>query len=88
MTALHLPANTHGIVDVDGVEVFYRAAGPADAPVILLLHGFPSASHQFRRLMDALGNDYRLIATDYPGFGHTVVPEGFAYSFDALADVV
>ncbi|MEV0195189.1 alpha/beta hydrolase [Nonomuraea sp. NPDC050691] len=79
----------HRRVDVDGVEVFYRESLPerADAPVLLLLHGFPSASHQFRRLMDTLGSRYRLIAPDYPGFGHTRAPEDFVYSFDRLADV-
>ncbi|MBN6054929.1 alpha/beta hydrolase [Nonomuraea sp. RK-328] len=79
----------HRRVDVDGVEVFYRESLPerADAPVLLLLHGFPSASHQFRRLMDVLGSRYRLIAPDYPGFGHTRAPEDFVYSFDGLADV-
>ncbi|MEV8440607.1 alpha/beta hydrolase [Actinosynnema sp. NPDC051121] len=80
----------HRHVDVDGVEVFYRESLPdrADAPVLLLLHGFPSASHQFRRLIDALGARYRLVAPDYPGFGHTRAPDGFTYSFDRLADVV
>ncbi|TQM79888.1 pimeloyl-ACP methyl ester carboxylesterase [Saccharothrix saharensis] len=80
----------HRHVDVDGVEVFYRESLPdrADAPVLLLLHGFPSASHQFRRLLDALGARYRLIAPDYPGFGHTRVPDGFTYTFDHLAEVV
>ncbi|MGW1947951.1 alpha/beta fold hydrolase [Streptomyces sp. NPDC001940] len=85
-----LPARTaHRRIDVDGVEVFYRESLPerADAPVLLLLHGFPSASHQFRRLIDALGARYRLIAPDYPGFGHTSAPDGFAYSFDRLAAV-
>ena len=52
------------------------------------MHGFPSASHQFRRLIDALGDHYRVIAPDYPGFGHTQAPPGFAYSFDGLADVL
>ena len=78
----------HRYADVGGVRVFYRDAGPAGAPAVLLLHGFPSASHQFRRLIDALGGSYRLIAPDYPGFGHTVAPAGFTYSFDALADVI
>ncbi|WP_245682069.1 alpha/beta fold hydrolase [Actinomadura kijaniata] len=79
----------HRHLDVDGVRVFYRESLPErpDAPVLLLLHGFPSASHQFRRLIDALGARYRLIAPDYPGFGHTEVPDNFAYSFDRLADV-
>ncbi|MGO4755728.1 alpha/beta fold hydrolase, partial [Streptomyces sp. 2MCAF27] len=80
----------HRFVEVDGVEVFYRESLPerADAPVVLLLHGFPSASHQFRRLIDTLGSHYRLIAPDYPGFGHTRAPDGFTYSFERLADVV
>ncbi|GAA1527367.1 alpha/beta fold hydrolase [Actinomadura kijaniata] len=80
----------HRHLDVDGVRVFYRESLPErpDAPVLLLLHGFPSASHQFRRLIDALGARHRLIAPDYPGFGHTEAPDGFAHSFDRLADVI
>ena len=85
---MHIPQVRHRFADVDGVRVFYREAGPASAPVLLALHGFPSASHQFRRLMDALGDRYRVIAPDYPGFGYTEPPEGFPYSFDTLADVV
>ncbi|MFF5184834.1 alpha/beta fold hydrolase [Streptomyces sp. NPDC000345] len=84
------PARTaHRHVDVDGVRVFYRESLPdrADAPVLLLLHGFPSGSHQFRRLIDVLGSRYRLIAPDCPGFGHTEAPEGFTYTFDRLADI-
>ncbi|GLZ76275.1 alpha/beta hydrolase [Actinorhabdospora filicis] len=85
-----VPRIAHRRVTVDGVEVFYRESLPGrpDAPALLLLHGFPSASHQYRRLMDALGDDYRVIAPDYPGFGHTEAPEGFEYTFDRLADVV
>lgn len=80
---------THHTVDVDGVSVAYRESGPADAPVLLLLHGFPTSSHQFTRLMDALGDvPYRLIAPDYPGFGRTEAPDGFTYTFDRLADIV
>jgi pimeloyl-ACP methyl ester carboxylesterase len=88
MSALTLPRIVHRTVDVAGVRVAYREAGPLEAPTLLLLHGFPSGSHQFRRLMDALGTDYRLIAPDYPGFGRTTAPEDFVYSFDALADTV
>ncbi|MFG2751954.1 alpha/beta fold hydrolase [Streptomyces xanthophaeus] len=84
-----LPAVRHDSVDVDGVRVAYRESGPADGPVLLLLHGFPTSSHQFARLMDALGEvPYRLIAPDYPGFGRTETPAGFTYTFDRLADVV
>lgn len=83
-----IPRMAHRFVEIDGVRVFYRETGPADAPALLLLHGFPSASHQFRRLMDALGTQFRLIAPDYPGFGHTEAPADFTYSFDSLADVM
>jgi hypothetical protein len=62
MEGLNVPRVAHRFVAVDGVRVFYRDAGPPDAPTMLLLHGFPSASHQFRRLIDALGSRYRLIA--------------------------
>ena len=74
-------------VDADGVNVFYREAGPADAPVLLLLHGFPTSSHMFRELMPRLAARYRVIAPDLPGFGFTTVPDarGYAYSFDGLA---
>lgn len=75
---------------VGDVEVFYREAGPPDAPVILLLHGFPTASHMFRDLIPLLAERYRLIAPDLPGFGQTrAAPRGeFEYSFDRLADVM
>nr|WP_225311126.1 alpha/beta hydrolase [Microbispora cellulosiformans] len=86
-----VPRTRHRHVDVDGVRVFYRESVPdesgGDVPVMLLLHGFPSASHQFRRLIDVLGARYRLIAPDYPGFGHTEAPTGFTYTFDNLAHV-
>lgn len=92
MTLLTVPRTLHRHVEVGDVRVFYRESVPDeggdDAPVMLLLHGFPSASHQFRRLIDVLGSRYRLIAPDYPGFGHTEAPPGFTYSFDNLADVM
>jgi pimeloyl-ACP methyl ester carboxylesterase len=74
-------------VQADGVTVFYREAGPADAPVLLLLHGFPTSSFQFRELMPRLAGPYRVIAPDLPGFGFTEVPEQrrYRYSFEALA---
>ena len=89
-----LPTVHHRHIEIDGVRVFYREAGPSDGKVLLLLHGFPSSSRQYARLMDALGTRYRLIAPDYPGFGYSDAPraasEGgdFVYSFDHLADVV
>lgn len=75
---------------VGPVELFYREAGPVDAPVILLLHGFPTSSHMFRDLIPQLADRYRVIAPDLPGFGQTKAPPRgtFAYTFDALAEAV
>lgn len=80
----------HRTVEIDGVEVFYREAGPADAPALLLLHGFPTSSHMFRDLIPRLAKRYRVIAPDYPGFGYSAAPprEQFAYTFDNYAKVV
>jgi pimeloyl-ACP methyl ester carboxylesterase len=77
-------------VAVDGVDVFYRQAGPPDAPALLLLHGFPSSSRMWQPLIDRLADRYRLIAPDYPGFGHSAAPPAseFGYTFDRLADHV
>jgi pimeloyl-ACP methyl ester carboxylesterase len=75
---------------VGDIDMFYRVAGPADAPAILLLHGFPTASHMFRDLIPHLAQTYRVIAPDLPGFGNTQVRpgKGFSYSFDNLAATV
>ncbi len=75
---------------VGEVGVFYREAGAPDAPVVLLLHGFPTASHMFRDLIPLLAEDYRVIAPDLPGFGQTNAPPrgDFDYSFDRLAEVI
>lgn len=83
-------ATSYRTENVGNVDVFYREAGPADAPVILLLHGFPTSSHMFRDLIPELADRYRVIAPDLPGFGLTKTPPRgqFAYSFDALADVI
>src|ERR1700748_1438930 len=80
----------HRFADVDGHRIFYREAGPADAPVLLLLHGFPSSSHMFRDLIPKLAGEYRVIAPDLPGFGQAAMParEAFAYTFDRLARVI
>ena len=77
-------------VEADGVTVFYREAGAADAPVVLLLHGFPTSSFQYRELIPRLAGRYRVIAPDLPGFGFTEVAEQrhYKYSFDALAQTV
>ncbi|WEK46251.1 MAG: alpha/beta hydrolase [Candidatus Andeanibacterium colombiense] len=75
---------------IDGVKVFYREAGPADGPVVLLLHGFPTSSHMFRNLIPLLADKYRVIAPDYPGFGQSDAPDhtAFDYSFAHNADIV
>jgi pimeloyl-ACP methyl ester carboxylesterase len=77
-------------VDVDGFDIFYREAGHQDAPVLLLLHGFPSASHMFRNLIPQLSNQVRVIAPDLPGFGQSDMParSEFSYTFDNLAGVI
>jgi pimeloyl-ACP methyl ester carboxylesterase len=74
--------------DVQEHEVFYREAGPKDAPAILLLHGFPTSSHMFRNLIPVLAARYRVIAPDLPGFGFTVSPSPFEHTFDHLAEVM
>lgn len=85
-----IPPATHHFIDADGIRVFYREGGPKDAPVILLLHGFPTSSFQYRELIPRLGDQYRVIAPDLPGFGFTEVPSqrGYIYSFDALAKTI
>lgn len=77
-------------VEVDGLRIFYRSAGDAEAPVVLLLHGFPASSFMFRELIWRLAKRYRVIAPDLPGFGFTEVPEKrkYKYSFDALARTI
>ena len=77
-------------IQTDGVNIFYREAGSPDAPVVLLLHGFPTSSFQYRELMPRLADHYRVIAPDLPGFGFTEVPtqRNYHYTFDALAATV
>ncbi|HEY0503080.1 MAG TPA: alpha/beta hydrolase [Lysobacter sp.] len=76
--------------DIRGVNVFYREAGPADAPAVLLLHGFGASSHMFRDLIPVLAQRYHVIAPDLPGFGQTTVDQGvaFDYTFDNVASVI
>ena len=75
---------------IDGTEIAYREAGRADAPAILLLHGFPTSSHMFRALIPALADTYRVIAPDYPGFGQSAAPPrtDFKYTFENFATIV
>jgi pimeloyl-ACP methyl ester carboxylesterase len=85
-----IPVVRYQSEDIDGVKVFYREAGPADAPVVLLLHGFPTSSHMFRNLIPLLADRYRVIAPDYPGFGQSDAPDhtAFEYGFQHYADIV
>ena len=80
----------HKTLKVGDLEIFYREAGPKDAPTILLLHGFPTSSQMFRNLIPALADQYHVIAPDYPGYGHSSMPDRdkFKYTFDSLADVI
>ncbi|HET6756817.1 MAG TPA: alpha/beta hydrolase [Burkholderiales bacterium] len=85
-TAGMLSPVLHKTIDVDGVEVFYREAGPLDAPVVLLPHGYPCSSYEFRNFMPLLADRWRLLAPDFPGCGYSDTPKDFAYDFDAYAD--
>jgi len=84
------PVTYHRTAAIDGVNIFYREAGPSDAPVVLLLHGFPTSSHMFRNLIPALADHYHVIAPDYPGYGQSDMPDRaqFAYTFDRVAKLV
>ncbi len=77
-------------IAIDGIDIFYREAGPADAPTVLLLHGWPSSSHMFRDLIPKLADRFHLVAPDYPGFGFSAQPtvQGFRYSFDSIAALI
>jgi len=77
-------------VEVDGLSIFYREAGPKDRPTILLLHGLPSSSRMFQPLLSKLADSYHLVAPDYPGYGHSDWPDPkqFTYTFDHIASVM
>ena len=77
-------------IPIDGLSIFYREAGPKDAPTLLLLHGFPSSSRMFEPLFARLSDQYHLVAPDYPGFGHSDWPDPkkFAYTFDHIAEIM
>ena len=83
------PTVFYRTVKVEGLEIFYREAGPRDAPNVLLLHGFPSSSHMFRNLIPMLADIYHVVAPDFPGYGESSAPpvNDFDYSFEGLATV-
>ena len=85
-----VPVTSIRRIKADGINVFYREAGSADAPVVLLLHGFPTSSFQYRELIPRLADRYRVIAPDLPGFGFTEVPpeRNYKYSFEAIAKTI
>ena len=80
----------HKTMQIDGLDIFYREAGPKDAANVLLLHGFPTSSHMFRNLLPALADKYHVIAPDYPGYGNSSMPsiEEFDYTFDRMAELI
>jgi pimeloyl-ACP methyl ester carboxylesterase len=85
-----MTAITYRHADVDGFKVFYRQAGPENAPKLLLLHGFPSSSHMFRELIPRLADRFHIVAPDLPGFGQSDMParENFAYTFANIAEMI
>jgi len=80
----------HKNVTIDGLNIFYREAGPKGAPTVLLLHGFPTSSHMFRNLIPALSDRYHVVAPDYPGYGNSSMPalDAFDYTFDRMAELI
>src|SRR5215467_7195575 len=83
------PTVFYRTLNVEGLEIFYREAGPRDAPTVLLLHGFPSSSHMFRNLIPMLADKYHAVAPDFPGYGESSAPSvnDFDYSYERLATV-
>lgn len=84
------PTVYHRTTQIDGLDIFYREAGPKDAPTVLLLHGFPTSSHMFRNLIPELADRYHVVAPDYPGYGNSSMPkvDEFDYSFDNLSQII
>ncbi len=83
-------ATLHKTIEVNGLKIFYREAGPKNAPTLLLLHGYPTSSHMFRNLIEDLSHRYHLLAPDYPGYGRSEQPPmaDFAYTFDNMSKIV
>ena len=90
LVAPDVSRETYRTAQVDGLKIFYREAGPKDAPTIVLLHGFPTSSHMFRELIPRLSDKYHVVAPDYPGYGYSdqPAPEKYSYTFDHLTDTV
>ena len=84
------PLTLYKTAKVNSLDIFYREAGPKNAPTLLLLHGFPTSSHMFRNLIPALADKYHIIAPDYPGYGYSAMPPvgEFDYTFENLTDIV
>lgn len=89
-TGDHSTKVTYKTEKIDGLDIFYREAGPKDAPTVLLLHGFPTSSHMFRNLIPKLADTYHVIAPDYPGYGNSSMPlvDEFDYTFDNVATLI
>jgi pimeloyl-ACP methyl ester carboxylesterase len=83
-----MPTVNHKNIDIAGTRIFYREAGPPGAPVVLLPHGYPSSSFQYRALMPALADEWRLLAPDFPGFGYSEAPADFDFGFGGYADLL
>src|SRR5262245_60838641 len=90
LLTMKTPAVSYKAAHVNGFKIFYREAGDAKAPTVLLLHGFPTSSHMFRNLIPELAGDYHIVAPDLPGFGFSDLPDhkSFAYTFDHLAEII
>jgi pimeloyl-ACP methyl ester carboxylesterase len=91
LEAKSVPATVfYRTLNVEGLDIFYREAGPRDAPTVLLLHGFPSSSHMFRNLLPILADTYHVVAPDFPGYGESSAPsvDAFDYSFERFASVI
>src|ERR1700756_4403339 len=88
--SIHSTAVRYRTIDVGGIRIFYREAGAEDSPALLLLHGFPTASHMFRDLIPRLADRFRLVAPHLPGFGQSAMPsrDSFQYTFDHLARII
>jgi pimeloyl-ACP methyl ester carboxylesterase len=86
----HFTNTLHRTVTIDGLSIFYRESGEPTNPKLVLLHGWPSSSHQYRNLIPALADHFHIVAPDYPGFGNSDLPstKEFSYTFDRLSEII